>query len=137
MISVEQMRLLHALARQVGEGHEYVRDRAAAVWDIGSLKELTVAQARQLIDEYQAEIKPPKPPEPASITRFHFGSLPKRVAAKAVAQPPKPVTQSSADLGMPPIGKPVPNPADSKAKPGLPLFAARLGIDPEMEKIPW
>lgn len=66
-----------------------------------------MAQARQLIDLYQAEIAP-KAPEPAPIPRFSFGSLPERVAAKAVAEPSKPVRQSpAADLGTPPVGKPV------------------------------
>jgi hypothetical protein len=61
------------------------------VWDIGSLKELTVAQARQLIDEYQAEINPPKPPEPASIARFHFCSLASALPPRWLLSRPSPL----------------------------------------------
>jgi hypothetical protein len=45
-----QMRLLHAVARQAGEAHDHIRDRAATLFAIDSLTELSNDQARLLID---------------------------------------------------------------------------------------
>jgi len=38
------MRLLHAIARAGGEGHERIRDRAATLFDLTSLTELSSDQ---------------------------------------------------------------------------------------------
>jgi hypothetical protein len=137
MISPEQMRKLHAVAKQAGEGHDHIRDRAATLWDIGSLKDLDSVQASHLIDVYQAEIEPPKSPAPAPIPRFNFGSLPKRVEKKAAAAASRPVPAAASihpALVMPPVGRPVPSPATNKpSRPRRPNIA----IDPELEKIPW
>jgi hypothetical protein len=122
-ISPEQMRLVHALARQCGEGHEHIRDRAASKWDIGSLKDLTMAQARVLIDEYQSEITPPAPVQPPERPRFTFASLPKKAAAKPAGHVSKPVTRPSGGDLMPPSFKP--------------RFDPRFGISDEMAEIPF
>jgi hypothetical protein len=58
---------------------------------IESLKEPTAAQASHLIDQYQADIEPPKPPETVLLPRFRVGAFPKRVTATPSLEPPKPV----------------------------------------------
>ena len=125
-----QIGLIYALARQIGEGHPHIKDRAARQFDIGSMTELTDDQARRLIQQYQALINPPAPV--AAAGRFNFGGLPKRVAKPAAWAPAKPVTPSAASVAPAtappsPVKKPVHNFAPS-------LKVARGG---GIEEIPW
>jgi hypothetical protein len=41
-----QMRLLHVVAKTAGENRDHIRDRAARMWGLESLKELTMDQGR-------------------------------------------------------------------------------------------
>jgi hypothetical protein len=154
-VSTQQMRLLHAIARQAGETHEHIRDRAAAQFDLTSLTELSSDQARVLIDTYKGIVNPPEPPQP---TRFNFGTLPKRVEKKPAAETPKPVAQavpappiapqpsaasrSSGGIGQFTTG-PAPKPTfHLQPKPSrapVPSFNPDpyFKIDPELAKIPW
>jgi hypothetical protein len=127
-----QQRLLHAIAREAGEAHDHIRDRAATLFSIDSLTELSSDQARQLIDVYSDIVNPPPPPQP---TRFDFGRLPKRVAQKPAAAASEPAkahvpaaTRSTGGIGRIP-------PAVAKPKPFK--FDPKHGIDPSLEEIPW
>jgi hypothetical protein len=107
--STAQMRLLHVLARDAGEDHAHIRDRAATEFCIESLTELTDQQARHLIQLYQAILKPPVPV--TAVARSSFFSLPKLVAKPAAAAPSKPVTPAPVALRSPPA--PVKKPANN------------------------
>ena len=90
-----QMRMLHAVAKQAGESHEHIRDRAATEFGIESLTELTMEQARQLISTYNDINHPPEPVVATVSGRGAFAGLPKRVAPKAARAPVQPVVRVS------------------------------------------
>jgi hypothetical protein len=77
-------------AKQAGENHDMIRDRGARLWDLTSLTELTMDQARQLIEIYDDLIKPPEPSPPVVMGRGAFGGLPKRVTPSPAAAPSRP-----------------------------------------------
>jgi hypothetical protein len=131
--SQAQLAMLHAVAKTAaGENHQHIRDRAARMFDLTSLTELTMDQARELIELYQALIKPPEPPAPVVMGRGAFGGLPKKVAAKVAAAVAKPATPS-AESRVPP------RPAPPVAKPRpVHNFDPNLKIvKGGVEEIPW
>jgi hypothetical protein len=127
--SPAQMRLLHALARDAGEDHAHIRDRAATEFGIESLTELTDQQARQLIQAYQAILTPPVPVTPVARTSFR---LPQRIAKPAAAAPSKPVTPSLAALRSPPAPVTTVKKAVHNFDPGL-----KINHEQGLEDIPW
>ena len=89
--SAQQRGLLYALAKQCGETHPHIKDRAAAI-GLMSIADMTSDQAAYLIRTYQDLITPPVPATP---TRSNFAGLPKRVQKPGV-QPSKPAMPASA-----------------------------------------
>jgi hypothetical protein len=93
--SAGQMRLLHVKAKQAGENRDMIRDRGARLWDMTSLTELTMEQARELIEIYDDLINPPEPAAPVVMGRGAFGGLPKRVTPTPAVEAPKHVVRVS------------------------------------------
>jgi hypothetical protein len=90
--SPEQIRMCHGIAKTAaGEDHGQIRDRASRMFGVTSLKELTMSQMRQLIDEYQAMLVP-EPVAATPVKYSNFGSLPKFTNKKPAAEPSKPAT---------------------------------------------
>jgi hypothetical protein len=126
-----QMRLLHVKAKQAGESHEHIRDRAATEFGIESLTELTMEQARQLISIYDDLINPPEPVVATVSGRGMFAGLPKRVAPKAAPAPVQPVVRVSVAPIIPPAPPPKPRTVHN--------FDPHLKIrrDDGLDQIPW
>jgi hypothetical protein len=96
--SPEQMRLVHAIARDAAkERHEDIRDRAARMFGVDSLTELDMDQMRALIDVYAQMLKP-EPAAPVVMGRGAFGGLPKRVNPKPAVESPKPAKLHSTPM---------------------------------------
>jgi hypothetical protein len=116
--SPEQMRMVHAIARDAAdEGHEHIRDRAANMFGVDSLKDLDMAQMRQLIDVYAQMLKP-EPPPPVVAGRGAFAGLPKRVTPTPAAPPSKPAVRVSVAPKILPPAPPKPRTVH-KFDPGL------------------
>jgi hypothetical protein len=127
--SPEQMRMLHAIARDAAdERHEHIRDRAAAMFGVDSLTELDMSQMRQLIDVY-AKMRKPEPVKPHVAGRGAFAGLPNRVSPKPAVEAPKPVVRVSVAPKVLPA--PVVKPKVYNFDPNLKI--QRGGV----EEIPW
>jgi hypothetical protein len=96
--SPEQMRMVHAIARDAAEErHEHVRDRAARMFGVTSLTELDMDQMRQLIDVYKM-MKPERAPPVMVMGRGALGGLPKRVTPVKPDVAPKPAKLHSTQM---------------------------------------
>jgi hypothetical protein len=132
--STREMRLLHAIARQAGETHEHIRDRAAALFDLTSLTELSSDQARVLIDSYKTIVK-------------KAAALPSKPVAQAVPETPVAPPPSAASRSFGGIGRittgPAPKPTfllqPKPTRAAVPTFNPdpHFKIDPELAKIPF
>src|SRR6202035_697729 len=64
-ISAGQMKLLHVLAKEAGISHDELSASARKSYGVSSLKDLSMVQAREMIDGLMpAEAKPVAPPKP-------------------------------------------------------------------------
>jgi hypothetical protein len=130
--SPEQMRMVHAIARDAAEErHEHIRDRAATMFGVTSPNELDMNQMRALIDVYAKMLKPEPAPPVLVMGRGAFGGLPKRVTPTPPVEAPKPVVRVSVSPKVLPPAPPKPRTVHN-FDPGLKI--ARGG---GLEEIPF
>jgi hypothetical protein len=84
-ISVPQMKLLHVLAKEAGLSHDEISASARQTYGVLSLRDLTVEQAREMIDGLMPEGSKPMPEAPKSTKPLNV-PLPRR---RPVVQKPK------------------------------------------------
>ena len=146
--STRQMRLLHVVAKTAGENHDHIRGRAARLWGLESLEDLTMDQARQLIEVYNDIINPPEPPASMVSGRGAFAGLPKFHNKKPAPAPSKPAKLQCAQIATETEPRSL-SPSGSKPeltvpKPTWHLKKAAHNFDPNLkiqrggvEEIPW